>query len=392
MLWKTEKIYLESAYTNEFDAHICSCSAYGADGGLFAVILDRTAFFPESGGQYGDSGYIGNVRVMDTVLDCGNILHITETPIDVGTPVKCYIDFEQRFVRMQNHTGEHIVSGIIHKHFGYDNVGFHLGDDIVTLDTNGLLSDEDIARIEEYSNIAVWSNATVTTSFLSSDADTVAPFRGHLERVSPDEPLRIVDIAGIDRCACCAPHVAATGEVGMIKVIDRMRYKGGMRLSIVCGGLALDDYAKRQARERIISGKLSLPAEKSVDGIDRLISENAALKSKISKLYADIRDGLFESISDGERCVCFFAELDTVNARQLVNMALQKCEICAVFNGTDASGYSFIIGSASVDMRSLANGLLEQFSGKGGGSPKMIQGTVCAKADELSEYLRSFAK
>lgn len=390
MLWKTEKLYLESAYIKDFEACVCRCSAYGADGGLYAVILDRTAFFPESGGQYGDSGYIGGVRVTDTVIENGNILHITEAPLSEGEHTFCTIDFEQRFVRMQNHTGEHIVSGIIHRLFGYNNVGFHLGDDVVTLDTDGILSDEDIAGVELCANKAVWSNATITATFVTADMTEIAPFRGHLERISPDEPLRIVDMDGIDRCACCAPHVAATGEVGMIKIIDRMRYKGGMRLSIVCGALALSDYASRQSRERLISTKLSLPIENGVEGVDRLIAENALLKSKISKLNMSIRDSLLASIPEGERCICIFTELDTVNTRQLINMALEKCETCAIFNSTDGMGYNFIIGSVSTDMRQLAKGMFERFSGKGGGSSKMIQGTVTAMADELSDYVKHF--
>ena len=379
MKFDTERLYYQSAYMKEFDATVLSCSAFGSDGSLFAIVLDRTAFFPESGGQYGDSGTLDGIEVRDTILSDGAILHITEMPIDSGTEVHGVIDFEMRFLRMQNHTGEHIVSGIIHRMLGLENIGFHLSDEDVTLDTNGAITVEQLDEIERLANRAVWANVPVTVCYATRDEQESSNFRGRLERVDSDESIRVVDINGVDRCACCAPHVAHTGEIGAIKIKEAIKYKGGMRLTLLCGQLALSDHSARQAREARLSSLLSLPPERLCEGCERLLAECAGLKSEISALNARLCDGLANTIAQGCENACIFTELDTTNARRLVNLGMQKCKgICAVFCGDDGMGYSFIMGSENVDMREFSKLLLSKLSGRGGGSTKMIQGSLRA--------------
>ena len=231
----TEKLFYENAYTAEFDARVLVCKAH-RDG--FETILDRTAFFPEGGGQRGDAGKIGDVAVFDTVEREGEILHLSREPVPVGETLPCSIDFATRFERMQCHSGEHIVSGIVHSLYGFDNVGFHLGDGDMTLDFDKELTDGQVLRLERMANEAVAKDIAVEAEFPSPEELEELEFRSKKEL---SEAIRIVTIDGYDVCACCAPHVRSTGQIGMIKLLDRVRWKGGVRIRAKCGFSALDD-------------------------------------------------------------------------------------------------------------------------------------------------------
>ena len=251
----TEKLYDADAYLKSFEAEVISCSAAGENS--YAVVLDRTAFFPEGGGQKSDTGTLDDADVLDVRENNGQIIHYTNIPLKTGSVVKGTILFEERFRKMQNHSGEHIVSGLVHSLFGFDNVGFRLSDD-VTVDINGELSSDDIERIESLANKAVYENVTVNACYPDKETLKNLSYRSKLDLT---ENVRIVTIEGYDMCACCAPHVSHTGEIGIIKIISNERYKGGTRLHMVCGSDALKDYSIRYDNTRKTAVMLSVSHE-----------------------------------------------------------------------------------------------------------------------------------
>ena len=246
----TEKLFYENSHLAEFDAAVTECRQNGE---CFEVELDRTAFFPEGGGQYADTGTLGGVPVLDVQERGGHILHMTEESFEIGTLVKGKIDWSERFMKMQQHTGEHIVSGIVHGRFGYNNVGFHLGSEDCTMDFDGEISREELAEIELEANRAVWKNLEVQTLYPSKEELAHIEYRSKIEI---EGQVRIIVIPGYDTCACCAPHVERTGEIGVIKLVNMQRYKGGVRVTMLCGIRALADYAVKQREAEAVSAML----------------------------------------------------------------------------------------------------------------------------------------
>ena len=378
----TEKLYYKDSHIHEFEATVIGCEERK---GGYAVILDRSAFFPEGGGQQGDSGYIAGVRVSDTHEKEGALHHYTESPLAVGEAVSCRIDYEQRRRRMQNHSGEHIVSGITNRLHGYNNVGFHMGEDCMTIDFDGELTWEQLMEIESLANQAVRDNIPVQVSF--PDAETLAAldYRSKLELT---EDVRIVEIEGIDRCACCAPHVSMTGEVGIIKVMDAERHRGGVRISLVCGMDALDDYRKKQENAAAVSNLLSVKRNDIAKGVERILNEQAKLKERLAAVNMEYVKLKAESFAETSGNICVFDNaVDDVALRELVNLLMEKCSLAAAFSGSDSEGYRYIIGSKNIDLRANSKTINAGISGKGGGSKEMIQGRAGGSAEEIRAFI-----
>ena len=241
---QTRKLYYEDAYIRDFEAEVLSCEK-AKDG--WQVILSATAFFPEEGGQTADTGALGAVRVLDVHEKDGAIYHLTDGPLAVGETVTGHLDWEERFRKMQTHTGEHIVSGLIHSTYGYDNVGFHLTGAGCTIDFNGELSRAQLDDIERRANEAVWQGLRVRTKFPMAWELKEMDYRSKLDLT---QDVRIVCVEGVDMCACCAPHVSSTGQIGVIKLLDFMRHRGGVRIWMKTGSDALADYEARYAGVR----------------------------------------------------------------------------------------------------------------------------------------------
>lgn len=376
----TEKLYEISSYIKEFDAEVLEC--HESDG-KYHIILDKTAFFPEGGGQRGDTGYIGNAVISDTFDQNGIITHVADKPLRHGN-VACGIDWKIRFPKMQNHTGEHILSGIIYSLYGYNNVSFHMGEDYITLDTDGELSDDDIKRIESIANQKVWEGHRVTITYPSADELKSINYRSKLDI---KDNVRIVTIEDCDVCACCAPHVANTSEIGIIKIIDHMRYKGGMRIFAVCGAFAYKDYSSRVDEEKKLSSMLSLPAAEICKGVEQLKNEIIRLKSEISDVNGKIAEIAIDSFKDTDENICLFYNLDTNGMRKVVNAGMKKCKgICGIFSGDDQSGYKYIIGSETTDLRAISKSINSALNGHGGGSARMIQGSVACARSLIEDY------
>ncbi len=372
---KTQRLFDIDSKLQEFCATVLSCEQVGEN--EYCVVLDRTAFFPNEGGQTADGGMLDGNRVIAVDERDGVIYHTLAVPLAVGAEVQGSIDFNARFRKMQNHTGEHIISGLIHTHYGYNNVGFHLGEDDVTADFDGELSLDDIKKIEDLANAVVFACCNVRAYYPSSDELGTLEYRSKLEL---SDGVRIVEIDGVDKCACCAPHVENTGEVGLIKILDFIRYKGGMRIHMQCGYDALDDYRARYEQVRAVSMAISAKQGEISDGVNRLLDEMGRQKGVISALRREIMQYKLAALAHSERSICIFDDCeDALALRNFVNEAVKKTDrICAVFSGNDIDGYKYIIASEHIKLRGILPTVNERLCGRGGGSDVMIQGSCTA--------------
>lgn len=386
----TERLYYADSKMKLFKARVTSCEKIN-DG--WAVTLDRTAFFPEGGGQAGDSGYIGEAFVRDTQEKAGKVIHYVNQALDVGAEYDCAIDWELRLRRMQNHSGEHILSGLVHKKYGYNNIGFHMGKDAVTIDFDGEISWEELMRLEHEANRIVAENRRIITSFPPEEELNTLEYRSKLELT---ENVRIVEIEGVDICACCAPHVASTAEIGIIKILDserRRRGGEGVRITMLCGLDAYENAAVIQNNNTEISMLLSARRNETAAAVRRLAEERDRLKARTAELSRSLALCRAEAISPTEGNICIFdSTLDEPALRLLVNEAVKKCDgVAAVFSGSDDAGFRYIIGSRSVDLRKAAKEINGAISGRGGGSPEMIQGNCTACTVTIQNFLSNFS-
>ncbi|HJA66498.1 hypothetical protein B5F07_14495 [Lachnoclostridium sp. An169] len=392
----TEKLFYRDSHLREFTAAVTACRPCGkddgrekaesGDAGKYEVELDRTAFFPEGGGQYSDKGVLGGARVLDVREKDGHIFHITDAPLEMGEQVTGKIDWEERFMKMQQHTGEHIVSGLVHGKYGYNNVGFHLGSEDCTMDFNGELTEKDLLGIEREANRAVWENLEVQVLYPTEEELEKMEYRSKIEI---EGQVRIVVIPGYDVCACCAPHVKYTGEIGVIKLTNVQRYKGGVRVTMLCGIRALLDYEKKQQEAGKISAMLCAKENEIAGAVSHLREECSALKYELGEKEKKIVLMKAQNISDDAAVVCEFVEEGNMDSmRLLMNSVLEKDRVlCAVFGGNDEDGYRYVIGSRKADVRALAKEFNAAFDGKGGGRPEMVQGTANGKSSAMREWI-----
>ncbi len=383
---KTTALFSYDSYLFTFFATVLSCEAVGD---AYAVVLNETAFFPEQGGQYADRGTLGGITVNDVQIKDGIITHILPVPLAVGETVTGIVDAETRFDRMQNHSGEHIVSGLIHTMFGYNNVGFHLSDDGLTLDTDGELTRKELLEVERAANEAVYRNVPITVSFPSAEELKMIDYRAKLDLV---EDVRLITVEGVDVCACCAPHVKRTGEIGIIRIMDAIRYKCGMRIHLACGGRALLASQTEFATLVTAANALHSKREEVGDGVLRLLERLDAQKAEIVALERELRAVRAEAVEAVEGNLCLFdASADNTGLRELVNLCMPKCSgICAAFSGSDKEGYLFVMGSKAVPLRTHAKAITEALGGRGGGTDQMISGSVKASEAEIRAYMEQF--
>lgn len=379
----TEKLFYEDSHLAEFEAKVIACRR---EGDRFWIELNRTAFFPEGGGQYADTGMLENVRVLDVQEEGGHIFHIAEEPLESGASVHGKIDWEERFMKMQQHTGEHIVSGLVHARFGYNNVGFHLGNENCTMDFSGEITRKELDEIELEANRAVWKNLEVQSIYPSEEELAHIKYRSKIEI---EGQVRIIVIPGYDVCACCAPHVSRTGEIGAIKLINMQRYKGGVRVTMLCGVRALADYAVKQKQAELVSSMLCAKIDEISDAVSRLREENATLKYTVTEKERQLAGSCADAVPQGEEAVCMFPEgVEGDSLRLIMNRVLDggHC-VCAVFHGDDRNGYRYVIGSRNKDMRALVKEFNAAFHGRGGGKAEMVQGTAAGNREEIRKWI-----
>lgn len=379
----TEKLFYYDSHKVDFTAEVLSCEPWKDQ---YKIVLDRTVFFPEGGGQYADTGYLNGVKVTDVHEKDGVIFHTAAASLKAGETVSGSINWEERFEKMQQHTGEHIVSGLVNARFGYHNVGFHLGSDYCTMDFDGEITKEELREIELAANEAVWKDLAVEVDVPPKDVLAQMEYRSKIEL---DGQVRIVTVPGYDVCACCAPHVKRTGEIGLIKLVNMIHYKGGVRITMLCGGRALRDYGKKDENGKEISALLCAKELEIAEAVRHLKEEQEALKGKCAALRQKLLAALSREIPVEDDVVAVFdRELDGNGPRELMNLLLDRgAKVCAVFAGTDGDGYRYVIGSRIQDVRPLCKELNEAFFGRGGGKPGMVQGTLCGHEKEIRRFL-----
>lgn len=384
---KTVRLYDQDAYATKFEAEVLACEEVEKkEKKVYQVWLDQTLFFPEEGGQSPDMGTIDGIKVLDVQIKDEVITHTLAAPLAVGTMVKGVVDWKHRFYNMQQHSGEHIFSGIVHNRFGYDNVGFHLSDSIVTMDFNGVITAEDIEEIETEVNQAIIENIPVEVSYPTKEELKVLEYRSKIEI---EGQVRIVTIPGYDVCACCAPHVRRTGEIGMLKVMNVQSYKGGVRISILCGFRALEAFRQKADIITELMAQFSTNQEALVENVTKLKNTNQTMKNQLASAKQELMEYKVAAIpEDSENAILFESDLETPVVRNVVNGLVEKfAGISAVFVGDDENGYQFIVGSKNKDCRAIAAALREKLSARGGGSDKMIQGSVAASQLQIEELL-----
>lgn len=378
----TEKLYDKDSHIKAFTAKVIDCRKK-EDG--YEVILDKTAFFPEGGGQYADTGKIGEADINDVQIINGEIIHYADRALNIGEKLCCEINWEQRFRRMQNHSGEHIVSGIVHKLYGYENVGFHLGDD-VTIDFDGELTREQLIDVEKRANEAIYKNAKFTCEYPDEETLKNLSYRSKLELT---ENVRIVTVEGYDVCACCAVHVYSASEIGIIKILDFTRHRGGIRVHLLCGKDALEDYETKYENLRSVATVLCAK-QKTAQAFERFSEEHSALKIELAALKRELAQLKTSALENTDECILIFeADTDMNDLRKLVLKGAEKTEkLCAGFSGNNNDGYRFAIASKSIDLREKSKEITSALNGRGGGSSELLQGSAEASKEEIEKYFK----
>ena len=379
----TEKLYYSDGHLSRFTARVTSCEK---EDGAWAVKLDRSAFFP-GGGQGADEGVLSDMKLLGLREEGEDIVHLTPAPLEPGALVEGRIDWPLRFSRMQGHSGEHILSGTVHRLFGYDNVGFHMGEEAITIDFSGELSREDLSRAELEANRAIWRDVPVRTLLPTPGELAAMDYRSKKELTGQ---VRIVEIEGVDLCACCAPHVSHSGEVGLLKIIDSMRHRGGTRLTLLCGEAALLDYEALHENNAAVSAALSAKRLETGGAIARVMAEQEERRAEFTKLKRELLQLKAAALRPTEGSICIFeSDIDMITLRELVNAGSELAgKVCAGFAGTDGD-YKYIIGSRSVPLRARAKEINATIDGRGGGSDAMIQGTSRARREDIERYFNA---
>ncbi len=377
----TEKLYYQDAYATKFTAKVLECTEREKH---WTVILDRTLFYPEGGGQPADIGILGGVRVLDVHERGEDIAHTTDQPLPIGAEVEGEIDWERRFDLMQNHSGEHILSGVICGKYGCDNVGFHMGKDSITIDLNTKIPAEDLPWLEEKANEAIWKNTPVGIRYPAAEELARLEYRSKKELTGQ---VRIVNVGEYDCCACCGTHVKLAGEIGQIKIIGVQNYKGGTRLELLCGKRALRDFRRKNDVVTETGRMLSIPVEKVDDAVKNLLAERDALVQSLNRLKWSYFALKAEQMPAETENILFFGEdWSSKDLTHFADLLLKRGAKRAVVFSKAGEGYAFVLLSAEKDARAYAVAMKERFGCKGGGKPDAVQGRAVAEREALQAF------
>ena len=310
-------------------------------------------------------------------------MHYCDAPLPVGSAVQGTIDWARRFDYMQQHSGEHIVSGIIHRRFGYENVGFHMGADMVTIDFSGMLTMDDVREIEREANEAVWANLPIVVSWVDGEEKANAVYRS---KKPISGVLRLVSIPAIDVCACCGTHVSMTGEIGLVKIFTCQKFHDGVRLEMLCGRKAYSYVNSILEQNKRISGLLSAKPQQTAQAAERMLDELAQVKYRAGALELRLIAQAAEELA-GKGDSLLFMELSADGLRQMADAGMHACGgVCAVFTGSDEAGWRYAIGHAGGDLRAFSKRMNDALRGRGGGKPEFVQGSVQASRAEIKAF------
>ena len=378
---KTEKLFYENAFIRSCAAAVTGCCRVNDH---YGIVLDRTCFYPEGGGQPGDTGRLDQTAVFDTQEKDGVILHYTREPLEPGVSVTAEIDWNRRFDYMQQHSGEHMISGLVHQRFGYDNVGFHMGAERTTIDFSGELTLEELREIGEDVNRKIWQNEPVRIWF---------PEPGELEKLSYRSKkeltgdVRIVEFPGADRCACCGTHVERTGEIGLVLIQSAERFHGGSRVEILCGERAARYLGAVHEQNRQISRLLSAEPLATAKAAEEMAEDLNQKRIRIFELEEEMFRMKAEESAGKGNVLVFLKDLNPDAVRRACDTIQKTCGgRCAVFSGTEEEGYKYAVGLPDGDLREFVRTMNGALNGRGGGKPFFVQGSVKAKRSEISLF------
>ena len=376
----TEKLYYQDSFTKTFTAVVTSCTQ---EKDTWAVTLDRTAFYPEGGGQPADHGALGGAAVTDTREKNDEIVHFCDKPLPVGKTVEGTVDFIRRFDFMQQHSGEHIVSGILCERFHCDNVGFHIGHDLVTIDFNAELSTEDVEIVEKLANQYVWDDHPIRISCPSAADLENLEYRS---KKALTGQVRIVSWPGADCCACCGTHMKTSGQVGVIKLISCQKFRDGVRIEMAAGNRALRWMNAVAGQNSKVSQLLSARPDATAEAVERLQKELYTLRGRIAELEERDFARLAKEYAGKGNVLLFQGVMAAGSLRKLCGAVQEKCGgRCAVFAGEDG-GYQYAVSQPGGDLRSFGKKLNAALHGRGGGKPEFIQGSVQASRQEVENF------
>lgn len=377
---ETKKLYYLDSLMRDFSATVLSCEE--ANGG-YAVTLDQTAFYPEGGGQPSDHGVLGGVNVLDAHEKDGVITHLCDAPLSVGTKVQGTLNWAWRFDHMQQHSGEHICSGLICEKFHCDNVGFHMGADVTTIDFNADISWDELLEIEARANQYIYENHAIDIHFYRGAELDAVEYRS---KKALEGDVRIVSFPGADCCACCGTHVVQSGQLGIVKFLSCQKFRDGVRIELLCGERAYRYLSKTWEQNLKIAQTLSAKQKETFAAVDRLNGELGALKLRCAKLE-DTSFAQIAAQNAGKGDVLLFEEeMSPDSVRKLCDAVAQVCSgRCAVFAGTDGA-WKYAMGQLDGDLRELTKALNTTLNGRGGGKPFFVQGSVSASREEIEMF------
>lgn len=378
---KTRKLYYEDCHMQAFSASVIACSE--TENG-FLVELDATAFYPEGGGQACDLGTLDDVCVLDVQEQGETVLHLCDAPLPVGKEVRGSIDWARRFDLMQQHTGEHIVSGILHAMFGCHNVGFHMGTDVITIDFDTPIPAESLQEVEEKANDAVFRNLPVHCRYPEPEELSALSYR---TKKQLSWPVRIVQIPGIDTCACCGIHTAQTGEVGIIKLLSCVKFHEGVRMEMVCGKRALTLLSQVYEQNRQVCQAFSAKTLETGAAARRINDALTAEKYRSGYLERQLFDAIAEGYVNQGDVVHFADSLSPVAVRELAEKIACRCGgTAAVFSETGDGRCAVCLVCKNGSVAELGKRLCDVLGGKGGGKPGFFQGSVNAGKAAIQQF------
>ena len=379
---ETEKLYYHDAYLREFTAVVRACEP---DKNGYAVVLDRTAFYPEGGGQPADRGTLNGVAVTDVRDRGGEVFHICAEELPVGQTVTGRIDWARRFDHMQQHSGEHIISGILCADYACDNVGFHMGADVVTIDYNTELSWEQLMAAEDKANAVLWADTPVEVTYPDAEALAALDYRSKKELTGQ---VRIVAFPGADCCACCGTHVRRSGEVGIIKILSCQKFREGVRLEILCGARALDYLRRTYDQAKAVGQKLSVKPTDAFAAVERLEAELSALKLRSAETETAYFELLAERCANAGDVLLVRPPMSGDAVRRLADAVAKRCGgLAAVFAGADGEKYSYALIRADGSDIAVKD-MNAALRGRGGGRNGFAQGSVEASKEEIEAFFK----
>ena len=377
---ETKKLFYLDVMQREFTAEVLSCEE--TKGG-FSVVLDQTAFYPEGGGQPYDRGTLGEASVLEVHEKAGVIMHLCDRPLTVGTTVKGQLDWARRFDHMQQHSGEHICSGLICAQYGCDNVGFHMGADVTTIDFNADISWEELMALEARANQYIYENHAIDIrTYRGSELDAVE----YRSKKALEGDVRIVTFPGADCCACCGTHVVQSGAVGIVKFLSCQKFREGVRIELLCGNRAYRYLSATWEQNLRIAQSLSARPTESAKAAERMQSELGALKVRCAKLEEASFAQIAAQMAGRGDVLLFEDDMSPDSVRKLCDAVAQVClGRCAVCAGADGA-WKYAIGQVNGDLRELTKNMNAALAGRGGGKPNFVQGSVNAGRSEIEKF------